>query len=74
MSYKSDHESRTKLWQNVTRGLPENLTNGAHKHLGDNYQENKNDMKYDELLAAVTEFMSNYSNWYWNGQKWIEGD
>ncbi len=74
MSYKSDHDFRTDLWKNVTRGLPNDLTSKAHKDLGDYYQEEKDKMTYEELLAAVTEFMSYYSDWYWNGQKWIEGD
>lgn len=72
MGYKSDHESRTDLWKRVTSGLPNNLTSKAHQHLGKYYKEEKDNMNYDELLAAVTEFMSNYSEWSWNGQRWYE--
>lgn len=72
MSYKSDHEFRTDLWNQVTRGLDKDLVKKAHKYLGDNYQEEKDEMDYDQLLGVVKEVMSDYPEYLWNGQKWIE--
>ncbi len=72
MGFKSDHEFRTDLWKDVTRGLTDDLPGKAHQHLGKYYREEKNDMDYDELLDVVKEFMSNYSEWSWNkrSQRW----
>lgn len=72
MGYKSDHEFRTDLWRKATKGLPSELDDKAHRHLG-KYYGNKNEMSYRELLDAVKEFMSDYEEWSWNGDRWIEG-
>jgi hypothetical protein len=72
MSYKSDHEFRTDIWNEVTRGLPSNLTRKAHEHLGKQYKEEKDSMDYSELLSVVQEVMSDYSEWSWNGKRWYE--
>lgn len=72
MGYKSDHEFRTDLWKNVTTGLPENLKRKAHEYLGKHYQEEKNDMDYDQLLSVVKEVMDDYPEWTWNGQRWYQ--
>jgi hypothetical protein len=72
MGYKSDHEFRTDLWKEVTRGLPSDLARKAHEHLGKHYKEEKNDMDYSQLLAVVQEVMSNYQEWSWNGQRWYQ--
>jgi hypothetical protein len=71
MAYKSDHEFRGKLWTQVIRGLPKDLIRECHDYLHDNYEEEKDSMTYDQLLAVVKECISG-EDWYWNGQKWIE--
>jgi hypothetical protein len=72
MSYKSDHEFRTEIWQEVTRGLPANIIKECHKQLGDSYGEEKDKMGYDDLLAVVKEVLDDYSEWSWNGQRWFQ--
>jgi hypothetical protein len=72
MAYKSDHEFRTDIWKEVTRGLPNNLTKKAHEYLGKQYKDDKDEMNYDQLLSVVKEVMSDYSEWSWNGQRWYE--
>lgn len=71
MGYKSDHEFRTDLWKSVTSGLPKDLASEAHKYLGKHYKDEKNDMNYDQLLAVVREFMSDYPEWSYNGKRWL---
>ncbi len=72
MGYKSDHEFRTDLWKQVTSGLPNDLASKAHKYLGKDYKDEKNDMNYDQLLAVVQEVMSDYPEWSYNGQRWYQ--
>jgi hypothetical protein len=74
MSYKSDHEFRTDLWQQVTRGLPKDITRECHEHLGNYYREEKDEMNYEDLLKVVKEVMTEHPGWSWNNQRWLQDD
>jgi hypothetical protein len=50
MSYKSDHEFRTDIWNQVTSGLPNDIKRECHETLGTNYAEEKDEMGYAELF------------------------
>ena len=70
MSYKSDHGFRADLWKNAVSGLSQDLVSKAHQYLGKYYSEEKDSMSYNELLAVVKEFMSDYKGWSWENDRW----
>ncbi|MEG4485975.1 hypothetical protein [Microcoleus sp. D2_18a_B4] len=72
MAYKSDHDFRTGLFRQVTRGMDKDQDREFHDYLHDNYWEEKDSMTYQMLLDAAKAFMSrNYPDYSWNNQKWI---
>jgi|AGSF01.1.fsa_nt_gi hypothetical protein len=73
MAYRSDHDFRTKLYRDVTRGMENYQESEFHDYLQRNCSEEKDSMTYQKLLEAAQEFMSsNYPEYSWNGkaQKW----
>lgn len=72
MAYKSDHDFRTGLYRQVTKGMDDTQEQKFHYYLGDNYSEKKDSMTYQMLQDAAKEFMtSNYPEYWWNNQRWI---
>jgi hypothetical protein len=72
MAYKSDHDFRTNLFKQVTKGMDNEQDRKFHDYLTNNYSEEKDSMTYQTLLAAAKEFMSSdYPDYSWNGTKWL---
>jgi bifunctional ADP-heptose synthase (sugar kinase/adenylyltransferase) len=61
---------REVLWCLVTKGLSSDLKRQADEHLDRYHRQERDDMDYEQLLSVVTEFMSQYPEWSWNGQQW----
>jgi hypothetical protein len=71
MAYKSDHNFRTNLFKQVTRGMDNDQDREFHDYLHDNYSDEKDSMTYQTLLDAAKAFMTSYyPDYSWNGQKW----
>jgi ribokinase len=58
------------LWCLVTKGLSSDLKRQTDEHLDRYHRQERDDMDYEQLLSVVTEFMSQYPEWSWNGQQW----
>ncbi len=71
MGYKSDHDFRTGLFKQVTKGMEDDQPQEFHQFLHDYYSEQKDSMTYQELLKAAKEFMENYPEYTWNGDRWV---
>ncbi|MEG4286957.1 hypothetical protein QUB68_28025 [Microcoleus sp. A006_D1] len=72
MAYKSDHDFRTALFKQVTKGMDDKQDRKFHDYLTNNYWDEKDNMTYQKLQEAAKEFMSSdYPKYWWNGQKWL---
>jgi hypothetical protein len=58
MAYKSDHDFRTALFKQVTKGMDDKQDRKFHDYLTNNYWDEKDNMTYQKLQEAAKEFMS----------------